>query len=146
MPNFDIITISPKDTDPETQINKISDRYTGLCNPGDNIFYTKDGQIVNQAKFENIDWDKMKEVANQKAINNAEESNISDGEKASFIEIRKKVHLRPHSFIDRLGNFYSEEDIAGDVHESLVRFQNEWDTALTNTQSEDTLTHWKFSA
>jgi len=144
MPQIRHITITTQDDNSQLLLDKLVEmNFIDYYSVGEDIFYTLDGKLVNQAKFKDIDWKKMKEIAHEKAVKNADESKIVGNERDEFIAIREKVHFRPMSFTDKSGEYIDEDYFyESNVSESLQKYQEFWEKIFAEMQPDDILTHW----
>jgi hypothetical protein len=138
MPRIGVITVTSEETDP----NQIMDmQFPEAYAPGNPVFVLKNGQIVNSAKMQDIDWDKMDAIAQQLAEKNYEEMQNSTYTKEALIAMRKSVHRRPQILVTKDKTLHSEESLA-EPKQSIDALIAAWDEALRTALPTDVFTHW----
>jgi hypothetical protein len=138
MPRLDIIALTPPSINPRTVMDA---HFPEGYRIAEAVFYTKEGNLKNQATMDEIDWEKMNTVAHEAAVANENEHPDSSIERDTLIAIRETVHKRPHMFIDKDGTWYSG-DMEFSAKESRAKLIKAWETAIQNASPDDLFTHW----
>ncbi len=121
-------------------LGNLNDHYENYV-LGEEIFINLKCERKSQEVNKNIDWNKMREEAHERAVDNSLTYDKPD--KEDFIKIREVVHLRPYSFVGKDGVWHELDQEDEDVKLSLELYQKAWDDALKTAEPDDIFTHWR---